>query len=155
LEIAISDQNSRPALLAPAMQIHLLLYKSADSLAKRLKLHKLEMCMLIMEELGKTYTVASIYRGIFLKAMQQICPPYQIGTGISNQANNSVSTSYSPDRNHTVNEAATSRLAPDPLGNDSPLVNSSDQDTDIMKDFMDSLMDETSIFSFWDTWNQM
>ncbi|KAJ5175308.1 uncharacterized protein N7482_001185, partial [Penicillium canariense] len=144
-----------PALLVPAMQTHLLFYKSADSLTKRLRLHKLEMCMLIMEELGKTYTVASIYRGISLKAMQQICAPYQSGTAASNQANISVPTSHPSDRNATVNEAATGQFATETLGTNAPLANSSEQETEMVGDFVDSLMDETSIFNFWETWNQM
>lgn len=32
--------------------------------------------MLVMEELQKTYTVASVYRGIFTKAIQQVFPDY-------------------------------------------------------------------------------
>ncbi|EHK21555.1 uncharacterized protein TRIVIDRAFT_192042 [Trichoderma virens Gv29-8] len=124
-----------PSLLVPAMQTHLLFYKSPDSLTKRLRLHKLEMCMLIMEELQKIYNVASIYRGIFFKAMQQICPSYRTGMSSSDQAIISVPTKL--------------------LGSVSAFANITEQETDSLGEFMGSLLDETSIFKFWETWNSM
>ncbi|KAE8337115.1 hypothetical protein BDV24DRAFT_140595 [Aspergillus arachidicola] len=144
-----------PALLVPAMQTHLLFYKSADSIAKRLRLHKLEMCMLIMEELGKTYTIASIYRGIFLKAMHHICSAHQTGAAGSAQTTISVPPGHSSDSNCPVNEDATSRFGADTLHSNSAFMNSSDQDLGIMGGFVDALTDDSSIFNIWETLNQM
>ncbi|KAE8139146.1 hypothetical protein BDV38DRAFT_270017 [Aspergillus pseudotamarii] len=61
-----------PLLFFPAMQLHLLRCRFDNSLSEYLKRHKLDMLMLIMEELQKTYAVASIYRGIFSKGIKQI-----------------------------------------------------------------------------------
>ncbi|PYH99433.1 hypothetical protein BO71DRAFT_314053, partial [Aspergillus ellipticus CBS 707.79] len=63
-----------PPLLISAMQMHLLNCRSGSPLSRRLRLNKLNVCMMIMEDVQKVYTVASIYRGIFAKAIQQICP---------------------------------------------------------------------------------
>lgn len=137
------------------MQTHLLFYKSANSIAKRLRLHKLEMCMLIMEELGKTYTIASIYRGIFLKAMHHICYPHQTGATASTQATGSVLTRHPNDSNCPVNEAATGDFVTETLQSNDLFINSSEQDPRIVGGFVDSLMDDSSIFNFWETLNQM
>lgn len=145
--------HCRPGLLAPAMQTHLLFYKSADPLTRRLKLHKLEMCMLIMEELQKTYSVASLYRGIFLKAMEQICPSYQTKSMTSDQAISSVPRSDSANRNHTGDKVASSQSVAEHVGNTTSFTSASGQDTDILGDFMDSLIDDSSIFNFWEIWN--
>ncbi|KAL7912429.1 fungal-specific transcription factor domain-containing protein [Trichoderma velutinum] len=147
-----------PKLLAAAMQTHMQLYKSADPLTKRIRLHKLEMCMLIMEELQKIYTVASIYRGIFLKALQQICPSYQSKITAADQTANSVPESNSNNKKHTISETAPSQLAAEPFDNTNnctPSVKALEQDAEFVGDFMDSLMDETSIFSFGGFWNTM
>ncbi|KAJ5871102.1 uncharacterized protein N7529_003455 [Penicillium soppii] len=144
-----------PSLLVPAMQTHLLFYRSADSLTKRLRLHKLEMCMLIMEELQKVYTVASIYRGIFRKAMEQICPFYQATTAISDQGMSSARTTNTSGRDSIVNAAAAHQLPEAVFDNNYLPANSSEQRNELLGDFMDSLMDETSVFNFWETWNRM
>jgi hypothetical protein len=62
------------------MQLHLLQCQIGDILTKRVRLNKLEMCMLVLEEFQTTYTMASIYRGIFTKAIQQIFPGYSAHT---------------------------------------------------------------------------
>lgn len=154
-KITLTDEVCRPGLLVPAMQTHLLFYKSADSIAKRLRLHKLEMCMLIMEELGKTYTVASIYRGIFLQAMHHICSPYQTGVAGSTQVTSSVPTGHTSDSNCPANEAATGRFVTDTLHSNASFTNSLEQDPRLMGCFVDSLTDDSSIFNFWETLNQM
>ncbi|KAL6810268.1 fungal-specific transcription factor domain-containing protein [Trichoderma sp. SZMC 28015] len=147
-----------PSLLAAAMQTHMHCYKSADSLTKRLTLHKLEMCMLIMEELQKIYTVASLYRGIFLKALQQICPTYQPMISAADQTANSTLESNSNNINHVTHEAAPSQTAAGLFHNTNNStfpVNASEHETGFLGDFMGSLFDETSIFSFGDLWNVM
>lgn len=111
------------------------------------------MCMLIMEELQKTYTVASIYRGIFLKAMEQICPSYQTKLTTSEQAISSVPRSDSTNRNHTVDEVAPGQSEAEHLGSTTSFTGASGQDTEILGDFMDSLIDDSSIFNFWEIWN--
>ncbi|KAM0512475.1 hypothetical protein ACHAPE_008798 [Trichoderma viride] len=63
-----------PTLLVPAMQVYLLNCKFGDALSRRLGLNMLNMCMMILEELQKTYSVASVCRGIFGKAIQQLFP---------------------------------------------------------------------------------
>lgn len=139
------------------MQTHMHCYKSADSLTKRLTLHKLEMCMLIMEELQKIYTVASLYRGIFLKALQQICPTYQPMVSATDQTANSTLESNSNNMNH-ISEAAPSQSAAGPfhsIDNSTFSMNASEHETGFLGDFMGSLFDETSIFSFGDLWNVM
>ncbi|KKP07879.1 hypothetical protein THAR02_00087 [Trichoderma harzianum] len=147
-----------PSLLAAAMQTHMHCYKFADSLTKRLTLHKLEMCMLIMEELQKIYTVASLYRGIFLKALQQICPTYQPMISAADMAANSTLESNSNNINHLTSEAASSQIAAGPFHNTNNStfpVNASEHETGFLGDFTGSLFDKTSIFSFGDLWNVM
>jgi hypothetical protein len=56
------------------MQVYLLNCKFGDALSRRLGLNMLNMCMMILEELQKTYSVASVCRGIFGKAIQQLFP---------------------------------------------------------------------------------
>lgn len=60
--------------MVPAMQVYLLNCKFGDALSRRLGLNMLNMCMMVLEELQKTYTVASVCRGIFGKAIQQLFP---------------------------------------------------------------------------------
>lgn len=101
--------------------------------------------MLIMEELQKTYTVASIYRAIFIKALQLIFPGYSVPVA-----------PFSPVAN-AATPASVTATASSPLEAD---VSGSTQFNDGTfgvgeGDLMDALMDEASIFSFWETWNQI
>ncbi|KAI9037575.1 Zn(II)2Cys6 transcription factor [Aspergillus affinis] len=134
-----------PPLLVPAMQTNLLNCRSGDSLSKRLRLNKLTMCMLVMEELQKTYTVASIYRGIFAKAIQQLFPEYTEGTLLGHSApavNNTNATAIHAAG--TAEDATEAEPGIDGLGYNNVAAD----------DFIDLLMDEASIFNFWDTWNR-
>ena len=135
------------------MQVHLVQCKFGDTLFKRIRLNKLEMCMLILEELQKTYTVASIYRAIFTKAIQQVFPSYSAPSA-------TVSHSASP--------------APAPVSSDNNVLGSASQDVNrvvgnlnseqrdeqgfeipLDLDFMSAFMDENSNMGFWQTWNQI
>jgi hypothetical protein len=137
----------RPPLLVPAMQTHLLQSKFGDPLAKRIRLNKLEVCMLVMEELQKTYKVASVYRGIFKKAIQQIFPDY-------------------PDR--AMHASCSPASIPFPQGADparSLVDNAENPGTNQLgesdfgvldgDDLMATLMDNASVFDFWQACNQV
>ncbi|KAJ5378981.1 C6 transcription factor, partial [Penicillium cosmopolitanum] len=140
-----------PPLLVPAMQAHLLHCKTGDPLSKRVRLNKLEMCMLVMEELQKTYTAASIYRAVFTKALQMIFPGYSAPVApFSSTANAAAAAPTTANVNVPVNS---------PMGADVPdytqgQINEGDF---VVADgnLMDALMDEASIFNFWETWNQI
>lgn len=58
------------------MQTYLQQCKFGDDLSKRMGLNKLEVSMLVMEELQEVYAVASMYRRLFTKAIDQIFPGY-------------------------------------------------------------------------------
>lgn len=134
------------------MQAHLLRCKFGDSLSKRIGLNKLEMLMLVLEEFQKTYTVASIYRGIFTKAIQQIVPGYSApktpfstaaapiaAPGTENYGRGSLLEGENIDANNSENN---------PLGDFGFAVA---DETFLTNDFLD----EASIFGFWQTWNQI
>lgn len=133
------------------MQAHLLHCKTGDPLSKRVRLNKLEMCMLVMEELQKTYTAASIYRAVFTKALQMIFPGYSAPVApFSSTANAAAAAPTTANVNVPVNS---------PMGADVPdytqgQINEGDF---VVADgnLMDALMDEASIFNFWETWNQI
>jgi hypothetical protein len=130
------------------MQTHLLQCKSCDPLTKRIRLNKLEMYMLVMEELQKTYTVASIYRGIFTMAIQQIFPGYSPPVAPFN----------SPANAATVPETeihAERSLAEAENPRDNGQFNDTGSGVADEGDLMHALMDESSIFGFWETWHQI
>jgi hypothetical protein len=133
------------------MQAHLLHCKTGDPLSKRVRLNKLEMCMLVMEELQKTYTVASIYRAVFTKAIQMIFPGYSAPVAPFSSTTNAAAAAPTPA---SVNGAVNS-----PMGADIPDYTQSqiNEGAFIADDgnLMDALMDEASIFNFWETWNQI
>ncbi|XRM40844.1 hypothetical protein ABZX51_004149 [Aspergillus tubingensis] len=135
-----------PPLLVPAMQTNLLNCKIGNSLSKRLRFNKLSMCMMVMEELQKTYTVASIYRAIFAKAIQLLFPENTETTFLG-----------LPDTDANNNPADTSRLegAGEVAGTaEIGAVNAPGYNDISADDFVDLLMDEASIFNFWDTWTR-
>ncbi|KAL3476574.1 fungal-specific transcription factor domain-containing protein [Aspergillus californicus] len=132
-------------LLIPAMQTNLLNCKSGDSISKRLRLNKLTMCMLVMEELQKTYTVASIYCWIFAKAIHQLFPEYTEGSLLGH---------YTPVVNHTNTTAINvAGGAEESTGVESG-IDGLGYNSVAADDFIGLLMDEASIFNFWDTWNR-
>ena len=126
-------ETDRTPLLMPAMHTHLMNCKSTDPLSQRLGLNKLNMCMMVLQELQETYVVASIYRGVFSKAIKQLCPEY--------------ASSIPED----VIRPPTAEYASAEARNDDGEV----IDTMISDDLIDSLMDEASIFSLWESWSRM
>ncbi|KAL4984345.1 fungal-specific transcription factor domain-containing protein [Aspergillus falconensis] len=147
-----------PPLLIPAMQMHLLSCRSGTPLSRRLRLNKLNACMMVMEALQQVYTVASIYRGIFAKAIQLICPegacpdenavvPGSSSVPLRGGAPASTSSpvpvppeSGAMDHQHVASSVA---VGPEPgPGAD-------------LTDMVDALLDETLPFNFWETWGQM
>jgi hypothetical protein len=58
--------------LVPALQIHLLDYRSQKNMVQRMGCQHLELCMIVVEELKKTFFGAEILHRIFTKARRQI-----------------------------------------------------------------------------------
>ncbi|KAJ5619291.1 fungal-specific transcription factor domain-containing protein [Penicillium lagena] len=137
-----------PPLLVPAMQTHLLQCKSCDPLTKRIRLNKLEMYMLVMEELQKTYTVASIYRGIFTTAIQQIFPGYSSPVA---PYSSPVNAATDPETENQAQGSLTEAENPRDNGQFHDTLTGVADEGDLMQ----ALMDESSIFGFWETWNQI
>lgn len=138
----------RPPLLVPAMQTHLLQCKFGDSLAKRIRLNKLEVCMLVMEELQKTYTVASVYRGIFTKAIQQIFSDYPDRAMRTSCSPTSITIPRNEDPARNLLDKPDSSGAGGQLGESDFGVLDGD-------DLMAALMDNASVFDFWQSCNQV
>lgn len=130
------------------MQTHLLQCKFGDSLAKRIRLNKLEVCMLVMEELQKTYTVASVYRGIFTKAIQQVFPYYP---------GNAMHASYSPTSITIPPDEDPARNLLDNPDSSSASDQLMESDFGVLDgdDLMAALMDNASVFNFWQACNQV
>jgi hypothetical protein len=130
------------------MQTHLLQCKFGDPLAKRIRLNKLEVCMLIMEELQKTYTVASVYRGIFTKAIQQIFPDYP---------DRAMHASYSPTSINFPGDEDPTRNLVDQPDSSSAGGQLGESDFGVLDgdDLMAALMDNASVFDFWQACNQV
>ncbi|OJJ32923.1 hypothetical protein ASPWEDRAFT_42951 [Aspergillus wentii DTO 134E9] len=63
-----------PPLLVPVMHVHLLNSKSPDTLSRRLGLNKLDLCMMVLEQMQQAYPSASIFRGLFLEGIRQVGP---------------------------------------------------------------------------------
>lgn len=104
----------------------------------------LNMCMMILEELQKTYSVASVCRGIFGKAIQQLFPDDAA----------SISLTHSLPGQDVVTVAEP--IPPIPLT--APIPDASLQlelfSANATKaDFIDALTAEASIFSFVDMLN--
>ncbi|KAJ5127375.1 fungal-specific transcription factor domain-containing protein [Penicillium atrosanguineum] len=137
-----------PPLLVPAMQTHLLQCKTGDALSKRIRLNKLEMCMLVMEEFQKTYTVASLYRGIFVKAIEQIFPGYSAPTTYPKAITDSAVASDTGIRQENFH------MAPENSDQVAQFDDTQFGNVD-GNNLMSALMDEASIFSFWESWNQI
>ncbi|EHK42217.1 hypothetical protein TRIATDRAFT_229782 [Trichoderma atroviride IMI 206040] len=118
-------------LLVSAMHVHLLNCKSEDALSRRLSLNKLELCMMVMEELEEMYTSASVYRGVFLEAIRQLHPNYSASSTMSD----SNSTDFSQPRASFSNDAMMV-----------PLIND---------DILTALLDESSCFNFWESFSDI
>ncbi|KAL6897484.1 fungal-specific transcription factor domain-containing protein [Trichoderma evansii] len=118
-------------LLVSAMHVHLLNCKSEDALSRRLSLNKLELCMMVMEELEEMYTSASVYRGVFLEAIRQLHPNYSASSTMSESS----LTDFSQPRASFSNDTMTV-----------PLVND---------DILTALLDESSCFTFWESFSDI
>jgi hypothetical protein len=130
-----------PTLLVPAMQVYLLNCKFGDALSRRLGLNMLNMCMMILEELQKTYSVASVCRGIFGKAIQQLFPDDAASISLS----------------HSLPETNLMAI-PEPMPltmsiADTPLQLELFGSNASKAEFIDALTAEPSIFSFVDMLN--
>ena len=99
--------------------------------------------MLVMEELQKTYTAASVYRGIFMKAIQQIFPNYRPSTLLSTHA-------ASPDRTSTDLPGSGNA---EPVAAHTGQATNQEMETSFSDDFVDALMDQASLFNLWEYWN--
>lgn len=130
------------------MQTHLLQCKSGDPLTKRIKLNRLEVCMLVMEELQKTYTVASLYRGIFTRAIQQIFPDYPDRAMQSSRSPTAIPAPQSEDPSRSLFEGPGNSGDNGQLG--MPDFGVLDED-----DLISGLMDDASVFDFWQACNQV
>lgn len=120
-----------PSLLVSAMHVHLLNCKSTDALSRRLSLNKLELCMMVMEDLEETYTSASVYRGVFLEAIRQLYPNYSGSpTGVAS----------------TAGGVSLSRATP---ADDSATL------PNINDDILTTLLDEASCFNFWESFSDI
>lgn len=97
--------------------------------------------MLILEELQKTYTVASLYRGIFIKAIQQVFPGYQICASAGQPAGHAVADTTAPSESITEEPVFANACEGLDLGLNENF------------DFVDALMDQTSLFNIWEHWN--
>lgn len=134
----------RPPLLLPAMHTHLLNCKSDNTLYRRLAANKLDLCMTIMAELQEIYASAAIFRGIFLEATRQL-------------PSDSAEIYNSPIAQNSQAEAAASPAgsAADPI-NPAEAQGPSDFGIPMVNDdLVDALMDEASMFNFWETFSRM
>lgn len=113
------------------MHVHLLNCKSPDPLSRRLGLNKLELCMMVLEQLQHTHPSSSLFRGIFLEAIHHIFPSYVAQS--------------------TIPELATSEDSLQPNVMTDGLM----AGFNIGEDAIDALMDEVSIFNFWESLNNM
>ena len=121
------------------MQMHLLNCRSGSPLARRLRLSKLNVCMMVMEEFQKVYTVASIYRVIFAKGIQQVCPEEAAETN-----NAAVSVSV-----------PTAAPAPAPPNVVAPSISHELELGTEMDGMVDALLDGSTALNFWETWGQL
>ncbi|KAL6886169.1 fungal-specific transcription factor domain-containing protein [Trichoderma longibrachiatum] len=149
-----------PTLLVPAMQVYLLNCKFGDALSRRLGLNMLNMCMMILEELQKTYSVASVCRGIFGKAIQQLFPDDAASISLTH----SLPDNEQQQQQHQQQEqGGTSSLAVAEQQQVLPPVTAAVADPSLQlelfsvnatkADFIDALTAEASIFSFVDMLN--
>ncbi|KZN87824.1 Cutinase transcription factor 1 beta [Penicillium chrysogenum] len=118
-----------PTLLVPAMHIHLLGCKSNDPLTRRVNFNKLELCMMVMEELQDTYAAAALYRGVFLVAVNKLRPHLLVDSTL---------------RNPDVCYPSTSRVEPPEASAILPTIS---------EDALSALLDDTSFLDIWDSFN--
>ena len=119
------------------MHVHLLSCKSENYLTRRLALNKLELCMTVMRELQKTHTSASIFCGVFGEAIRQLAPGPLDETiwGVPQMRVSPTAATMVPDDTQAVN------------------VDSYASRSFVTDDILQSLLDETSTFNFWESIN--
>lgn len=139
LSLGKNTDKSSPPLLVPAMHVHLLNCKSENRLTRRLALNKLEMCMTIMREMQKTHTSASIFCGVFGEAVRQLSPG---------------------PLDETIWGVAQTRR-PSPAGRTVPKniqafsLDNIDSHVVVTDDMLESLLNETSVYNFWESINML
>jgi hypothetical protein len=94
--------------------------------------------MMVMEEFQKVYIVASIYRAIFAKAIQMVCPE---------------------TRKQDASQAPGTTGLGEPVTQQQPL-QGPDAAAPVfpgpdLSDMVDALMDESLPFNFWEAWNDI
>ncbi|RSL46870.1 hypothetical protein CEP54_013648 [Fusarium duplospermum] len=127
-----------PPLLVPAMHVHLLDCKSQNPLTRKLGFNKLEFCMEVMRELQKTYTLASVFCGIFGEAIRQLSPER-------------------PDQSD-VNGSQTTIRSPDPMQNGGGGLVAGPPNAESMlisDDLLEILLNEESGYNIWESINMM
>lgn len=116
---------------------------------------------MVMEEFQKVYTVASIYRGIFAKAIQQFYASEAVSMGIAGspvfvsagaaQATEGPATAASVP----VGVASVPMAVDAGAGAGAGAGNDVLETTEMTSDLIDALVDEASTFNFWETWGQL
>lgn len=107
--------------------------------------------MMVMEEFQKVYTVASIYRGIFAMAIQQICPE-----AVGEITGASAAPASAPGPAPGVAAPPSDQNQSTGITTGNPIVNNVDLDPNVdVTSMVDALLDESSTLNFWETWNQM
>ncbi|KAJ5158132.1 uncharacterized protein N7500_007783 [Penicillium coprophilum] len=129
MTLVLHNHTSRPTLLVPAMHIHLRNCNSTDALMRRVGFNNLELCMMVMEELQDTYAAAALYRGVFLGAINKICPQLLVGSTMRN------SNLSDPSTAHLETPEESAILPP------------------VSDDALNTLLDDTSFLDFWDSFN--
>lgn len=130
--------------------------------------------MMVMEEFQKVYTVASIYRGIFAKAIQQFYARDAGVLGMSSPTWLTVNANATASANVNTAEPpapVTVPVASVPVAVDAgagvgdgdgqvqtgniPFGGDVNMNTEMTSDLIDALVDEASTFNFWETWGQL
>lgn len=146
------------------MQMHLLRCKNAGPLPRRLRLNKLHTCMIVLGELQRTYTVASIYRAIFAKAIHQIFPNFTTSTLLARPigdftadlddgvgGDGATEMADAPNPTATASDTATANAAGAGATTTIPMGEELGFNAETADEFINMLMDdEASIFHFWD-----
>lgn len=104
--------------------------------------------MLVMEELQNTYTVASVYRGIFTRAIQQIFPEYPDRGMHSSSSPASITVPRYDEPIRSLFEGPENPSGSGQLGESD--FGALDEDG-----LINALMDDASVFDFWQACNQV
>lgn len=105
--------------------------------------------MMVMEEFQKTYTVASIYREIFGKAIQQFYSKDMTPIETANMS------AVPANALHAPVPASSGDAGGDGQQNGPFETSDVNVNTEITSDLIDTLVDETSMTDFWEAWGQL